>query len=58
MEFLSTFVTGALAIHPLNSEEETESTTIPEMDSPGGGTTATVAILGGPCNNTRSPHEV
>lgn len=56
MEFLSTFVTGALAISPLNSEDE--STTIPEMDSPGGGTTATVAILGGPCDNTRSPHEV
>ncbi|CBJ48989.1 hypothetical protein Esi_0115_0029 [Ectocarpus siliculosus] len=40
---------------PLNLEEE--STTIPEMDSPGSGTTATVAILGGPCDNTRSPHE-
>lgn len=56
VEFLSTFVTGTLAISPLNSEEE--STTIPEMDGPGSGTTATVAILGGPCDNTRSPHEV
>ncbi|CAN0063792.1 unnamed protein product [Ectocarpus fasciculatus] len=35
-----------------------ESTTIPEMDSPGSGTAVTVAILGGgPCNNTSSPHE-
>ncbi|CAM9921687.1 unnamed protein product [Ectocarpus sp. 8 AP-2014] len=40
---------------PLNSEDE--SATIPEMVSPGSGTTATVAILGGPCDNTRSPHE-
>ncbi|CAB1101305.1 unnamed protein product [Ectocarpus sp. CCAP 1310/34] len=55
VEFLSTFVTGALAISPPNSEEE--PTTIPEMDSPGNGTTATVAILGGPYDNIRSPHE-
>ncbi|CAM9874374.1 unnamed protein product [Ectocarpus sp. 4 AP-2014] len=55
VEFLSTLVTGALAISPLNSEEE--STTIPEMDSPGSGTIATVAILGGPCDNAHSPHE-
>ncbi|CAN0473984.1 unnamed protein product, partial [Ectocarpus sp. 12 AP-2014] len=27
------------------------------MDGPGSGTTATVAILGGSCDNTRSPHE-